>query len=142
MDIIKELEKDHKEVEKIFKELNKTTEEDTEARKAIFGKLKSTILLHSKIEDDVLYDRINNKEIKGHSKEEHKKIEDKINEVEQISMFSENWKNKLQELHEIVKHHINEEETETFKEVKREFNSEQLNQFGEEFVSKKEEVAS
>ena len=61
MDILKLIEKDHKETAKGLAELEKTEENDAAARKKIWTPLEKDLLAHMKAEEEVFYPALQEK---------------------------------------------------------------------------------
>lgn len=141
MDILEDLEKDHKEIEKLFKKINK--EKTPNKCGELFRELSNKITSHSKAEENAFYNKIRNDSTESlikNSLEEHNKMQIMLNDISNLSSFSNSWREKINELHEIVSSHIKDEEEITFKEAKAQANSNELKEMDYAFMEIKEEM--
>lgn len=141
-DIIKLILTDHIPLKKLIKTLIDTDIKFSE-KKPSFEKFATQLLAHAKPEAESLYARL--KEGKGEMRlegfegeTEHDIAENLIEEIRQTEDRNE-WLAKVKVLGELVRHHIEEEEGEMFKVVKREFDTEDRVDIGEEYLQLKQQ---
>jgi transposase len=143
MEILKVLVSDHREVQKIFKELESTTERGVKKREALFNKVKLLLDSHSKAEEAVLYDRLKEESSEARERalegyEEHHVAKILLKELTALDKSDERWGAKLKVLKESVDHHIEEEEESLFAQARKCFTKVQFEEMTEEFESLKE----
>ncbi|HEY4135276.1 MAG TPA: hemerythrin domain-containing protein [Alphaproteobacteria bacterium] len=137
MNILKALKSDHVAVKAILADILKTTERAEKKRKTLFDKFKAEIVAHSRAEEIVVYERLKSiKEdrdtiLEGY--EEHYLVDKLIAEIERLSPSDEVWTAKVTIVKEMLEHHIEEEEKEIFSMLRKEFDPDSLNTFGEQF---------
>lgn len=121
-DVFKLLEKEHDEVESIFKKFKSLDEEDITERDALFNELKDELKRHITFEETNLFPLIKDKQDKKdkiHDKtleglEEHHVIKVLLEELDSLSSNKEKWTAKLKVLEETIEHHTMEEERDIF----------------------------
>ena len=140
MDAIHLLKNDHREVESLFNELEGLSPAAKASRKKLFERIDEALTLHSKIEETIFYPAlkaraIRDKEAKEEvleAYEEHSNVKAMLKKLEATDPSDETYKAKLEVLHELVKHHVKEEERAMFPEAKSLLGKEELEQLGAE----------
>lgn len=136
------LEKDHDEVKNLLKQLKKTDNGDAKKREDLFAKVKSEITPHQEAEEKVLYPPLQeNGETRDdalESIEEHHVAKLLLRELDDMNKDSDKWLAKLKVFKEVVEHHIEEEEDEIFKDMKKAFSDEKAKQVVNDFKKEKE----
>jgi hemerythrin superfamily protein len=117
MDAITLLQKDHRQVEKIFDQI----ENGKGNREQLFGELARELTVHAEIEEQLFYPAVKNAktthDLVLESFEEHKQVKLVLADLEKADMSTENWMAGLKVLMEDVQHHVGEEENELFPKV-------------------------
>lgn len=145
MDAIQLLKNDHKEVESLFKELEGLSPTAKASRKKIFEQIDQALTVHAKIEETIFYPAVKkranrDKEAKEEvleAYEEHSNVKAMIKKLEETDPADETYEAKLEVLHELVKHHVKEEEHALFPEAKSLLDKEELQALGEELEEAK-----
>ena len=124
MDIYEYLKNDHDFFKNYLDKILALGMEDSPVKLELFKELKYQIMIHSKAEEKVLYDELNqsSKEIKEqieHSKKEHKEVEEKLEQLSDDSLAGAAWFQVLKSLQNSLTHHIQEEENELFPKSKK-----------------------
>ena len=70
--------------------------------------------------------------------EEHNVVDMVMKEIEGVAYDDETWGAKLTVMKENVEHHIEEEETEMFKQARQVFSKEELTELGERMAARKD----
>ncbi len=100
----------------------------------LLHQIRNELMAHERMEEDVFYPAL-----RGHAKakdivlegyEEHHVIDMILDELLDVPEESDQWKAKLKVLQENIEHHIEEEEGEMFKQARRAFEKEQLEELG------------
>jgi len=138
MDATKFLEKQHRAVEKLFKQAERSEEpsECLDLVREIVAKLEQ----HTRIEEEIFYPAVRRL---GSSKaedmifeayEEHHVVKTMMRELCEADPGDERFAAKVTVLKELVQHHVEEEEEEMFKQA-RKLGRDQLEALGEELAS-------
>ncbi|MFW5706659.1 MAG: hemerythrin domain-containing protein [Bacteroidota bacterium] len=116
MDIFETIKNDHKTQREQGKELLNTT--DPEKREKLFEQLKSLVDAHARSEERYFYiallaDDKSQGEAR-HSISEHHEINEMMEEVDSKDISSDEWMESYKKFHELLIHHLDEEEEEIF----------------------------
>ena len=143
--ILQDLHQDHEAVRDLIEQLLKT--ESAAERTPLFKELMSMLLAHSHAEQNVLYKKMEksgSEEARSFAYEgtnEHQIVEQQLQQMSRVrNKASEQWTAQLTVLRELVNHHVKEEESTGFSCARSEFDSEQLEKFGERFRRQKEKL--
>src|ERR1044071_9663203 len=129
LDLIKE---DHKRLKKLLK---KTLEADGSQREGRMDHLRTELVAHERMEEEVLYPRLREERkareevLEGY--EEHHVADVILDELLDVPPETDLWKAKGQVLKENVEHHMDEEEDELFKKARAVLNRDELESMGE-----------
>jgi hemerythrin-like domain-containing protein len=144
MDAFELLEADHRKVEKIFAELEPTTERALKTREELFRKLKTELDIHTHIEETILYPVLRKesetRDITFEGFEEHNVAKKLLEEMEMMEVTSEVWTAKLKVLMESIEHHVKEEEQEMFKDAREVLSKEQIEEIGNRLAERKNQL--
>jgi len=128
MDAIVMLKDEHKQVEKLFKALEK---DDL----SVVPKICEALTLHAAVEESVFYPAVNKEaedeqdEI-AEAYEEHHLVKILIAELQDLDPADIAYKAKATVLMELVRHHVEEEEDEMFPEVRSQLGRKRLQEIG------------
>ncbi|TMG40778.1 MAG: hemerythrin domain-containing protein [Chloroflexi bacterium] len=118
MDAIDLLKQDHRKVEKLFSEIEKSKD----GRDRLFTELATELTVHAEIEEQLFYPAVQNAkqthDLVLESFEEHKQVKMVLADLEKTDKSTDTWRARLKVLMEDVQHHVKEEETELFPKVK------------------------
>ena len=134
MDAITLLKQDHKTVEKLFKQFEKATQPAQQrnlARRVIVE-----LSVHAAIEEMVFYPAVRERVPKEEETvlealEEHHVVKWVLSELEDMKPNHERFKAKMTVLIESVRHHVKEEESELFPEVRSVIKRKELGELGD-----------
>lgn len=108
---------DHDIQRDLLEKLAATTGSSDE-RMDYFQKLKENLQKHAKFEERYFYAPLMDEDLTikkaRHSVHEHHKIDECLEDLEETDMSSSYWLQKLNNLKELVEHHLEEEEHEVF----------------------------
>jgi len=140
MNAIDLLKEDHDKVDKLFKQAKAT---ENEAKKhELFEQIKLELLTHAHIEETIFYPTIMvNEEIKDivlEGIQEHKQAKTLLREIPNLADGSEVFEAKFKVLMEDIEHHVEEEEDDMFKKVRKAFDSKQLEELGAQMEAEKQ----
>lgn len=133
MNALELLKDQHRQVEKLFTEIEKS--EDGEQKQALFEELADNLAAHAAIEEDIFYPMAYAKQTKDlllEAVEEHLSIKRVLADLIELTPDDESFDAKIIVLREQVEHHVKEEEGELFRKVKKELDSEELEALGAE----------
>jgi len=133
MDAITLLKQDHKTVEKLFKQFEKTTQPAQQRKTA--QKVIKELSVHAAIEEMVFYPAVRDRVPKTEdtvleSLEEHHVVKWVLSELEDMKPDHERFKAKMTVMIESVRHHVEEEEQGLFPEVRKAVGRKELAELG------------
>jgi len=114
MDPIKFLTKQHREVEALFKKVEKTEQPDE--RQELMSQIKQSLELHTMLEEEIFYPAIREldtekaEETVNEAYEEHHVVKLVLAELPQVDPEDERFEAKMTVLKELIEHHVEEEE--------------------------------
>jgi hemerythrin superfamily protein len=140
MDAVELLKQDHQKVKQLLTEAKET--EDRKEQRQLFKEIKNELDTHARIEESIFYPAVaEHEELKEtilESIEEHKQVKTLLREMSRLGSTSEKFKAKLKVLADNVEHHAEEEEEQVlFPKVRKQMNSSQLEELGEELEAAK-----
>ena len=120
MDAITLLRTDHRNVQDMFDQFEKTRSGDR--KKALAEKICNELTVHAQIEEEIFYpaarEAIREKDLIAEATVEHQSAKDLIAQIE-AGGGDEMWEAKVKVLGEYIKHHVKEEQNELFPQVKK-----------------------
>ncbi len=136
MDAITLLKNDHKTVEKLFKQFEKTKETEPKARRKLVDQMIEELSVHATIEEQVFYPAVredvpDTEDIVLEGLEEHHIVKWTLSELKDMDPEHERFEPKVTVLIESVRHHVEEEEGEMFPEVRKALGRKRLGQIGD-----------
>jgi hemerythrin superfamily protein len=134
MDAITLLKQDHKTVEKLFKQFEKATQPAQQRKLA--REVVKELSVHAAIEEMVFYPAVRDRvpaaeDTVLESLEEHHIVKWVLSELEDMKPDHERFKAKMTVLIESVRHHVKEEESELFPEVRTTIKRKELAELGD-----------
>lgn len=146
MDAITLLKNDHKSVEKLFKDYEKTGDRAYKTRRDLVDRMIEELSKHAVIEEQLFYP-VTRETVPDvddtvlESIEEHHIVKWLLAELQNTDVEDERFHAKVTVLIENVRHHVREEEDEYFPKVRDELGRNALGELGDEMVEARE-VAS
>jgi hemerythrin superfamily protein len=140
VDAIVMLKEDHKQVEQLFKKLEK-------GDLSVVPAICDALALHAQLEELLFYPEVR-AEVQevaddvDEAVEEHHVVKLLVGELQEMSDVDEAYKAKATVLMELVRHHVEEEEGEMFPEVRSALGRKRLQEIGEEMAAAKDRVAA
>ena len=135
MDAITLLTDDHEKVSKLLKQIDETTDRAVKTREELFTKLKRELTVHETIEEEIFYPALKEhpraREIVLEAYEEHNVVDMVMAEIEGVAYDDETWAAKFTVMMENIEHHVEEEETEMFKQARQVFDRAELEQLAQ-----------
>ena len=137
-DVIGVLEQDHREVEEMFGELESlagaSTDEAKARRKTLTDQVTIELVRHSVAEEVLVYPQVEKKvsaEQAEHARHEHAEAEEALHRLEKLEANDPAFDNELATLMREIRHHIAEEEGQTFVHMRQVMDGEELCKLGE-----------
>jgi hemerythrin superfamily protein len=142
MDAITLLKEDHRTVEKLFKQFEKTTERASATRKKLVREIITELSVHAAIEEQVFYPAVrqlvsDQEDMALESIEEHHVVKWILSELDGRDPGDERFEPKVTVLIELVRHHVEEEEQELFPAVRSALKRKTLNEIGDALAAAK-----
>lgn len=136
------LKKDHEKVRGLFKQVMRKKQ----SPETVWPEIQKELKVHMEGEEKLLYPFLQAKaethEITMESIEEHNVAKKEMGEMMKLSPGDEWFNPKMKVLHELVDHHIEEEESQLFKKAKKVMDKEQALKLAEEFEQQKQKMMS
>ena len=136
-----ELKEDHKEVKDLLTSILKA--DDASERGELFSKMKTALTAHSEAEEEMFYPRLEKEEESRtdalEAEVEHGIVKNLLTELDEMGdKMSDEWTAKCSVLKDLVEHHVEEEESQIFKDARKVLDKDELTALAGEFESAKE----
>jgi len=149
-DVLTLLKKDHDKVKQLFKEVNDLSDGSHATRRKLFEQIDEELTLHARLEETIFYPKFKAKSKAASEErdeilealEEHASVKELLRKLEATDPADETYKAKVQVLGELVEHHVKEEESEMFKQARKLFTSEELDEIGAQIEAAKERAGA
>lgn len=135
MDAIELLKQQHREVEELFEKFEKAGEGKDEVRMELFARIADNLAAHASIEEKLFYPSVYvgpTADKLQEAVEEHLAAKRVIADLLDMEPADEQFRAKMKVLKELVEHHVEEEEKQLFKDVKKLMGKEELAVIGEQ----------
>ncbi|MEQ9607940.1 MAG: hemerythrin domain-containing protein [Kiloniellaceae bacterium] len=144
MNIYDRIKQDHDEARGMMAEIKDTTERAAKTRRKLFDAFKREMWAHHKIEEAVFYNTLmKHRATRDEAFEavnEHHVANGLLEELDSVPVDSAQWASKFGVLCELMEHHMEEEEEETFVEARETLSDEAAQSMGKSFDSRKKAV--
>lgn len=141
-DILEFLRRDHHRVDHLLNEIEATDETDERRRAHLFAQVAAELEVHSDAEDQVVYTALESRaeleDLIEDARQEHEHIEQMVEELDQTDVTDPSWIGKVRELHQIVRHHVDEEEGTLFGRVREVLDMSERHRLAQEFIIARE----
>jgi len=137
------LKQQHEEVSKLFKQFEKLEEGGTAERRELFVMIADRLSAHATIEEQFFYPSIKTEKTEDlvrEAVEEHLAVKRIIADLLEMEPADENYSAKMKVLQENVEHHVEEEEDEMFKLVRKVLDKDQLLALGVQMKAEFDEM--
>lgn len=135
MDALDLIKQDHKRLKKL---LEQTLDAQGADRETCMDHLRTELVAHERMEEEVLYPRLRDEKkaresvLEGY--EEHHVADIILDELLDVPPETDLWKAKVKVLKENVEHHMDEEESELFKKARAVLDSDELDRLGNQMA--------
>ncbi|MBK5356059.1 hemerythrin domain-containing protein [Pseudomonas sp. TH41] len=137
MNAIDLLKADHDRVKAILSQLTESTERGIKKRTELLAKLEMEITIHTKLEEEILYPAFKEAGSKEQdvmyyeAKEEHRTVDTLVlPDLKATDPGTPEFSGRVKVVKELLEHHIEEEETETFPQAKKLLGKAKLDELG------------
>ncbi|WP_141734908.1 hemerythrin domain-containing protein [Oligoflexus tunisiensis] len=141
-EIFSVLQMDHRKVELLFKEIEDA--KTHERALGIFRQLKADLNAHSIAEEETVYIRFqavdSMREYLGEARQDHADIRVLLDEVSDVLDEHEPFLDKIDELHQLVSQHVEEEENQLFKLIRRNSSEELRRDLAQHFLKARQRI--
>ena len=127
------LKKQHRQVEKLFKEAEKA---QPRQRRQLMDQIAEQLKLHTRIEEEIFYPAVRElgtskaEEMMNEALEEHHVVDLVLAELPDVDPEDERFEAKMTVLSELVQHHVEEEEGEVFPMAEKKLGAERIKELG------------
>ena len=131
----------HREVEKLFKEIEKS--EDPEDKQALFDDLADKLAIHAKIEEQFFYPAVHEKKTEEMVLEafvEHTSIKRLLADLLEADAGDAKFDAQIKVLKEQIEHHVEEEEGQLFPAAKKLLSREEMAAIAQEMMAVETEL--
>lgn len=144
MDLLALLERDHREVQDLVRELDAEADLPPDRRKQLADRLCLLALTHSRAEEETVYVALEDRdeqtgELVDDSRAEHAEVEELLQRLAELTPGSQPWEETFADVADALEDHIEYEEQETF-EILRELDEETRNGLAREFSERRDAV--
>jgi hemerythrin-like domain-containing protein len=141
-DILELLKRDHERVDRLLDEIETTDGNDERRRSQLFAQVAAELEVHSDSEDQVVYAALESRagfeELIDDARGEHEHIEQMVEELDQLEVTAGDWIDKVHELRQLVRHHVDEEEGTLFPKMREALDSSERSRLADAFVVSKD----
>jgi hemerythrin superfamily protein len=141
-DILQILHKDHLKVDDLFFQYTQT--DDKDEKKELVSQITLELGLHAKAEEELVYPVVRDgkeevEDMMDEADTEHHVVKFLLAELNNMNPSDSHYDSKVTVLCELVKHHVEEEESDIFEKLKS--SDEDLDELGQKFVERKAQLA-
>jgi hemerythrin-like domain-containing protein len=138
------LKEDHQKVSRLFKQFEDA--DDPSRKQQIFRNIKNELEVHAAIEEEIFY-REAGQEAEGELREqleeahgEHNKVKELLAKAAEHDPDSGEFDAGVAAIKGAVEHHVEEEENEMFKEIRKTFSADELKEIGARMEARKKQL--
>ena len=145
MDATELLMKDHENVQGLFAQFERSRE-DAQKKGMLFEKIKDELQMHTKVEEEIFYPAVEELPIERakddieRSIQDHEEVDSLLDELQSLSPDDADFDEKMTELMDAVRSHIELEQEEVFKVARAGLGEEKLQELGREMEEFKQSM--
>ena len=145
MDATELLMQDHENVQGLFAQFERSRE-DAQKKSMLFEKIKDELQMHTKVEEEIFYPAVEDLPIERakddieHSIQDHEEVDALLDELQSLSPEDADFDEKMTELMDVVRSHIQLEHEEVFKVARAGLGEEKLKEMGREMEEFKQSM--
>jgi hemerythrin superfamily protein len=132
------LKKQHRQVEKLFKQCENAKQ--PRQRRELMDQIVEMLKMHTKIEEEIFYPAVRElgtskaEEMIDEALEEHHVVDLVLAELPKVDPEDERFEAKITVLSELVEHHVEEEEGEMFPMAEKKLGAERVKELGQQMA--------
>jgi hemerythrin superfamily protein len=138
--IFDRLKQDHDVHRRLFDQMAKVAD-DKDRLAELFADFRVEVTAHAAAEEESLYAtmlaRPDLREDAQHSVSEHKEIDDYLDELQELEVGSQEWRERFDKMKHRYLHHIEEEEEEMFPDAAKELSADEEQRLADVFARRK-----
>ena len=136
---------DHRRVERMLADLEETTTRAIRTRTDLFERLDRELVTHETMEEEIFYPALRDhpkaKEFVIEAYIEHDVVDRLLGELRAMPVDADEWGPKVKVMAENLRHHIEEEEKELFRQARSVFDRTELEELGDRMSARRAELA-
>lgn len=144
MTILEVIKNDHDRMRALLGRLLNNVDSDREKRTDLIRRIRDEVIPHARAEEAVLYNGMRAADAPTdmvyHGFKEHAETEVLLHTLETMDKLHADWEVVAKKLHDELIHHVDEEESDLFPQVKAAFTTEELTEMAEIFKEMKPEI--
>jgi len=145
MHALDRLSADHRRVERMLADLEETTTRAIRTRTDLFERLDRELVTHETMEEEIFYPALRDhpkaKELVIEAYIEHDVVDRLLGELRAMPVDADEWGPKVKVMAENLRHHIEEEEKELFRQARSVFDRTELEELGDRMSARRAELA-
>lgn len=118
MDLYEMLTQDHRVIQELFSEVERTGEDEVEGRELLFTRLQEALEGHEVIEENIFYPEIEKypeaEELVAQAFDDHAEFDAVLQEIREMRTNKSDWLERISELRDMVQRHMRKEEDTMF----------------------------
>lgn len=138
------LKQEHRIVLDLFDEINDVSDNNKAMKRELVDRLTSNLWAHSKAEEDIFYPRLEKEsathDLSEESLDVHHKADRMLQEIRDMDVMDEEWRDKIEELRKSIEIHIREEEEDMFPKAQALLSDDEAEEMGERYKEEKQEL--
>jgi hemerythrin superfamily protein len=146
MDALQILAKDHRAVDQLFEQIEKTDNRGANRRGQLYRKLRNELELHAELEEEFFYPALkehgDTKELANQALEEHSQVKQMLNEIDDLSAEDDQWSEMINELKMAAQHHMREEEHQIFPAARAKLDEARISELGRKIQEMREKASA
>ena len=135
---------DHRRVERLLNELEGTTTRGVRTRTELIERLERELVAHETIEEEIFYPALRDHpkaaELVLEAYVEHDVVDRLLSELRSTPVDADAWGPTMKVLAENLRHHVEEEERELFRQARSVFDRPEFDELGERMGTRRAEV--
>jgi iron-sulfur cluster repair protein YtfE (RIC family) len=146
MDVYQTLLQDHRTIQKIFGEIERSNVSEVERREQLFGNLREELETHVILEEIIFYPEIDKFPIAGElvdvAFDEHAEFDAILQEISELPVAKADWLERISELKYMVQQHIVNEENRLFPAARKELDDCRAEELGRQIEELKQKESA
>ena len=146
MDVYQTLLQDHRTIQKIFDEIERSNVSEVEHREQLFGNLREELETHVILEEIIFYPEIDKFPIAGElvdvAFDEHAEFDAILQEISELPVAKADWLERISELKDMVQQHIVNEENRLFPAARKELDDCRAEELGRQIEELKQKESA